>query len=606
MASHPLLVLLLGGCTPPAAETGRMAADLVAAFAEVPREQRVRVLIVPEPGVDVDSRLARASGGYGRAFATVPVVVAELTAEQAVRLASEPGVWLAADRRLQVSGKDKGLTLTTEPDLVRRSVGADLVHSGQAGSARDGSGVVIGIVDSGISVKEKDFPKGLVLASADFVEGKDQEATRDDYGHGTLVAGVISGTRAGARGVAPGARLISARAIDEDGHGTTADAIAAIDWLVESAPETGLDVLHLSIGAAPHESFTLDPLALAVQSALDAGIVVVAAAGNFGSSDGLEVYGGILSPGTHPGVITVGAVDPMGTARRSDDQVAAFSSRGPTLFDGLGKPDLVAPGVSLPLPTRKNAELWDANPASRVASWPGVDLKNGDYALASGTSFAAPMVTGTVALVLQANPALSPAGVKAVLELTASSHEDPTGLSAGAGEINALGAVRLAEALAHPGPSLVPSDPLNGEQVAWGLTLYWDGYDTSDQDLSSWNADGVLGIGDITGTGILWDGTVPRYVGLKMRGEALLRPEQPLWQMEGTWGSGILWDGSPQRFSGRTWGSEEAWRHALVWPDHLGSAVNGHSLSPLPAQGLTVPVSGADDPLPARPEFDAP
>ena len=606
MPPRPLLALILAGCAAPAVDHPQMADDLVAAYAIAPREATVRVLIVPDPGVDVARRLVSASGRAGHGFAHVSVVVADLTAAEAALLASEPGVWLAADRPLQTTGKPGGLVIGTEADLVRRAIGADLVQAGHTGNVRDGSGVVIGIVDSGISEKEKDFPKGLVVSSADFANGGTKAATTDAYGHGTLVAGVISGTRTGARGVAPGARLISARAIDDLGVGTTAGAIAAIDWLVDNAPVTGLRVLHLSIGAAPHESFTLDPLALAVESALDAGIVVVAAAGNYGRSDGAEVYGGILSPGTHPGVITVGAVDPHGTARRSDDVVAPFSSRGPTLFDGLGKPDLLAPGVAMPLPARAASDLWTRHPSSRVGTWPGVDLKNADYALASGTSFAAPAVTGTIALMLQANPDLSATAIKAALELTATALPDPTGLSTGAGELNALGAVRLAEMLANPAhPALATTDRLSGEDVPWGLTLYWDGFASGDEDLSAWNADGVLGVGSVGGTGILWDGTMPKYVGLKVGGPSLVHADQAIWSTTGTWGSGILWDGSLSLRTGRTWSSDPVWASALVWPDNIGAAVTG-TLEPAEPAGLTAPVPDAVDPFPPMPDFESP
>src|SRR5690606_1948212 len=144
-------------------------------------------------------------------------------------------------------------------------------------------------------------------------------------------------------------------------------------------------VLHLSVGAAPRGSFTADPLALAVESAVEQGLVVVAAAGNHGVSGGEEVFGGILSPANHPFVITVGASDSAGTAARSDDRVADFSSRGPTLFDGLGKPDVLAPGADLALDARTGSRLWTAVKDARG---------HGTSMLGSGTSFAAPVVSG--------------------------------------------------------------------------------------------------------------------------------------------------------------------------------------------------------------------
>src|SRR5690606_21262343 len=134
-------------------------------------------------------------------------------------------------------------------------------------------------------------------------EPSEGRARKDGYGHGTMVAGVLVGTREGLRGIAPDARLVSARVLDEEGHGTVAGAVAATDWILEHADETGVDLLHYSIGAAPAGSFTVDPLALAAEAALEAGIVVVAAAGNYGWSDGAEAWGGLVSPAVHPGVL---------------------------------------------------------------------------------------------------------------------------------------------------------------------------------------------------------------------------------------------------------------------------------------------------------------
>src|SRR5205823_3453489 len=114
-------------------------------------------------------------------------------------------------------------------------------------------------------------------------------------------------------------------------------------------------VINLSVGAAVTESYTADPLCLAAKRAVDAGIVVVAAAGNLGKNPTTNniQYGAISAPGNSPWVLTVGAYSHNGTLTRVDDTIANYSSRGPTQVDHLAKPDLVATGtgiVSLAVP----------------------------------------------------------------------------------------------------------------------------------------------------------------------------------------------------------------------------------------------------------------
>ena len=146
-------------------------------------------------------------------------------------------------------------------------------------------------------------------------------------------------------GVAPGAHIVSLRVLDERGQGSTSDVIAAIDWAVANRAAYGLRVINLSLGKPVLESWVDDPLVQAVERASRAGLVVVASAGNWGTlPDGTRVRDGITSPGNAPSAITVGAIDTMGTAARSDDRVADWSSRGLTAIDGFLKPDVSAPG----------------------------------------------------------------------------------------------------------------------------------------------------------------------------------------------------------------------------------------------------------------------
>ena len=147
-------------------------------------------------------------------------------------------------------------------------------------------------------------------------------------------------------GSAPNARLIGLRVLDEHGAGETSQVIQAIEFAIAQQNALGIDVINLSLGHPIYEPAASDPLVRAVERAVDAGIVVVASAGNFGYNRvvGSTGYAGITSPGNAPSAITVGALRGADTATRGDDDVAPYSSRGPSWYDGFAKPDLLAPG----------------------------------------------------------------------------------------------------------------------------------------------------------------------------------------------------------------------------------------------------------------------
>ena len=217
----------------------------------------------------------------------------------------------------------------------------------------DGAGIGIAVIDSGIAyhddLADASGPQ-RVDRFVDFVGG--QSTPYDDYGHGTHVAGIIAGNgydSDGKRtGIAPAARLIVLKALDGTGTGRISDVIAAIEYAIENRDALNIRVINLSIASAVYESYQTDPLTVAALHAVQAGIVVVAAAGNNGvSPEGFTRYGGITAPGNAPWVLTVGGSTHMGTTDRADDSVAPFSSRGPTAVDTAAKPDLVAPSVGI-------------------------------------------------------------------------------------------------------------------------------------------------------------------------------------------------------------------------------------------------------------------
>jgi serine protease AprX len=420
-----------------------------------------------------------------------------------------------------------------------------------------GRGIGVAVIDSGITTYHDDltvragttlYPYGnqRVAKFVDFVNGR--ALPYDDNGHGSHVAGTILGNGADSygqkSGIAPDASLVALKVLDQNGQGKISNIIAALNWVALNATTYKIRVVNLSVGATIKESYRTDPLTLATKALTDRGIVVVAAAGNLGkNAAGHAQYGGITAPGNAPWVLTVGASSTQGTLTRADDVMATYSSRGPTFLDWSAKPDLVAPGtgtVSLAVP---GSTFYTTKAPYLVPGTHGGLA----YLALSGTSMAAPVVSGTVALMLQANPTLTPNLVKGILQYTAQTYPGYNLLTEGAGFLNTLGAVRLAKfyTTARPGDRvptqkiwsrhliwgnhlitggiLVPSKNAWGTNIIWGTakTLGADGdniiwgtggegdniiWGTSDGDNIIWGTDTLANIiwGTATPTNIIW------------------------------------------------------------------------------------------------------
>ena len=390
-----------------------------------------RVIVRTHDFPSVEALIGASGGRIGRRLAGIRALVAEVPETALGELAQAPAVEsISTDRRLHGTLERTGLTIGA------RWVAENL--------ALDGTGVGVAIIDSGVTRAHDDLGGNRVVQFVDFVDFQPQP--HDGYGHGTHVAGIIAGNgydSGGARrGIAPGAHLLVLRALDELGDGFISNAIAAIDYVIEHRAVYNVRVINLSVAAGVYESYQTDPLALAARRAVDAGIVVVTAAGNHGRNErGQAQLGGITSPGNAPWVLTVGAASHNGTADRRDDSVAPFSSRGPSRIDLVQKPDIVAPGVGMESLADPGSTLFAARPAARI--WGSVATESQPYLSLSGTSMAAPVVSATVALMLQANPALTPAAVKSILQASAEAHANDTALAQGAGFLDARAAVEL-------------------------------------------------------------------------------------------------------------------------------------------------------------------
>ena len=289
-------------------------------------------------------------------------------------------------------------------------------------------------------------------------------------GDGTASGGAYTG-------VAPGANLIDVRVISATGSTTVSTLLAGMQWVLAHRSDYNIRVVNLSAGAPVTVSYNNDPLAMAVEVLVFSGITVVVSAGNDGPK-----RSSITSPGSDPYVITVGGIDDGGTATTADDAIASWSSQGPTAIDGLAKPDLVAPGRKI-VSLRSPGSTLDQELPDRVVL--GLDPLVPQYFRLSGTSMAAPVVTGVVALMLERTPTLTPAQVKARLKGSAAPLAYGSPDTTGSGLVSALGAITSLEepdaAAAAPVSAGFAADvyaSLYGQPLTWRDLAFNGGVDS--------------------------------------------------------------------------------------------------------------------------------
>ena len=264
-----------------------------------------------------------------------------------------------------------------------------------------GEAVTVAVIDSGIS-PHADFGDRL-LAQVSF--NANAQTVNDTNGHGTHVAGIVGGNGFSSNrkyvGVAPQVNLVSLKVLDESGRAYESDTVAAMQWVLENKDLYNIRIVNLSINSNLEQTYHESALNLAAEILWFNNIVVVASAGNR-SKDGL-FYTITASPANDPYIITVGSSDEKDTDDRLDDTISLYSAHGKTL-SGHIKPDIIAPGYNI-ISTLSPHSSWLTEHPDRVEG-------NGAYFRMSGTSMAAPIVSGAVALLLQSEPHLTPDQVK--------------------------------------------------------------------------------------------------------------------------------------------------------------------------------------------------
>jgi len=490
----------------------------------------------------VDHRLSRAN-----ALRSVGGYAAKLTGRQISDLLDSGALeYLTLDAvirptfdlRSQARGSWEG---ELNPNL--RTMGVDLVE-------QTGEGVVVALFDSGIG-HHPDLTRQQIVAAVDFTSGDAQVnvLNKDGHGHGTAIAGVIGGSgRSSAgyfRGVAPGVRFVDLKVIGDDGTGLTSDLIRAIDWVIENRTRYGIRLANLSIGHPSVESYQDDPLCEAVGRLVESGVMTFASAGNLGKTEQFpEIWGGITSPGNHPAVVTVSALNTNSTAAHADDLAATYASRGPALQDGIFKPDLTAPGDAIPVLAGRNSWLTRELRARRVADYP-------QYLYLGGSSIAAAFATGTAALMLEANPEMNVNMMRYLLLLSAVKLDQPHLLEQGNGLVNTKTAVDLAAALDMEARafSYVPKPywELDGEEVwvggafAFADKLYL-GFQLQLPSFQFW------------GSGLVW-------------AENILKTDQVIWVDGSFWTDQVIWIDQAFWTDQVIWVDQALWTDQVIWID---------------------------------------
>ena len=357
--------------------------------------------------------------GLRKRFRSVAGVAAQLTGKQILRLA----------RRSHIAAITRDAPVVLSSYSFQRwpyAAGVHRLWNTQAAA----NAPAIAVVDSGIATGRSDFGSRVVAnVNLSTLPGN---SAGDGRGHGTFVAGIAAGNANRYAGASPGSKIVSIDVMDDNGMAMTRDVIAAADWILANKAQYNIRVANFSLHSASPASVFYDPLDRAVERLWFNGVVVVAAAGNYGL-DG-RPSGVTFAPGNDPFVITVGAQDMNQSVSTHDDTAAPWSAFGYTL-DGFSKPEIGAPGRYIVGPVPNSSTLVSERPTN---------MRGSGYMELSGTSFAAPVVAGAAAQILARHPEWTPDQVKGALMLTAKHTPNAAPGSLGVGVIDAYAASRVA------------------------------------------------------------------------------------------------------------------------------------------------------------------
>jgi serine protease AprX len=409
-----------------------------------------------------------------------------------------------------------------------------------------GAGVVVAVVDSGV-YEHGDYYNTL-LGQFDFVNGAGgvQTPFSDPFGHGTHIAGMMGadGYHSASykyQGAATRASIVSLRVLDDQGRGSVSNLIAAMDWILDvGIPTYGIRVANLSLGKGVDEPQALDPLVQAVEAVWDAGVAVVVSAGNYGQSGHYT----ITSPGNSRKVITVGSVTDNGSGKNfADDSVSTYSSTGPTLYDHVLKPDLLAPGNKVVSTFAEYSNIEDLLPQGRVLCGNNNGQTcNERYLLLSGTSMAAAVVSGSVTRMLDKDYSLNPATIKARLMKTARKMDgDPTMTGAGVLDVDS---------------AMNASGVVTGQALSPLIQLSADGTRVYIEDTSA------LWGGSQWAASTLWSNA-------SLWSNSYLLADGYLWADAYLWANGYMWSNAYLWPNGALWSSSTLWSNAYLWANGI-------------------------------------
>ncbi|MGP8160313.1 MAG: S8 family serine peptidase [Candidatus Dormibacteria bacterium] len=402
-----------------------------------PPSAPVPVIVRGAPGslAAVDRDVSEAGGRVTEQIPLITASAAEVPGGAIGWLSAQPGiVEVTPDGPVQLASAS--YSPTTDPGSlynVEQSLGVDQAWE----DGYTGSGVGVALIDTGVTPVEGLAGPGQIIngPALSFDSGSASLRYLDAYGHGTFMAGIIAGRDPGTTpadyasessdflGIAPDAHIVNVKVGSANGAVDVSQVLAAIDWVVTHRDDPGLNirVLNLSFGTDSIQSYLVDPLAYAAEVAWHDGIVVVAAAGNQGSSSTQ-----LDDPASDPYLLAVGASQGSGSSLA----VAPFSSAG----SSNRSPDVVAPGTSI-------ESLRD--PGSVIDDEYGSTAEVGSrWFLGTGTSEATAVVSGLAALLVQEYPSATPDQIKGLLTSTATPVAGASSLVAGNGEVSAAAAVQ--------------------------------------------------------------------------------------------------------------------------------------------------------------------